>query len=217
MTIYISHQTALDFWRQAPANKTLTEGITFIRKAPIKLPALDSSLNLGTSILSLPLHTIVASNDARRQTKHMFSHVYSMPLPAGSFVRATPDLMVSSPDFCFQQMANVLSFVESIALGCEFTGSYRLDKWTEPERGFRDDQPLSSVAKLESFVAKAAGVSGCVKARKALPYIIENSASPMETVIAILLTLPYRYGGFGLPQPTLNMDIDANARFKTSP
>jgi len=35
-------------------------------------------------------------------------------------------------------------------------------------------------------------------------YISDGAGSPMETILFILLTLPYRYGGYGLPMPELN-------------
>ena len=37
---------------------------------------------------------------------------------------------------------------------------YRLNFANEPERGFRDDQPLTTVTKLDSYVAKATGLKG---------------------------------------------------------
>ena len=50
-------------------------------------------------------------------------------------------------------------------------------------------------------------MAGYRQALKALDYILENSNSPMETVLAMLLCLPCRYGGFGLPKPRMNYAI----------
>ncbi|MCL1906447.1 MAG: hypothetical protein FWG08_00785 [Propionibacteriaceae bacterium] len=51
-------------------------------------------------------------------------------------------------------------------------------------------------------------VRGHVKAGRALSYVIDNSGSPMETILVMLLTLPYRLGGFGLPKPSLNVKVE---------
>ena len=52
------------------------------------------------------------------------------------------------------------------------------------------------------------GRPGYRQALTALRYIANGSASPMETILFILLSLPYRYGGYGLPIPELNGRID---------
>ena len=44
-------------------------------------------------------------------------------------------------------------------------------------------------------------------ARKALRYVVEGSASPMETVDVMLLCLPVRHGGYGLPVADMNLEV----------
>jgi hypothetical protein len=104
-------------------------------------------------------------------------------------------------------MANELSFVELVTLGFELCGSYRLEINGHSERGFRDDLPLTSVAQMRSYIAKASKIKGRKKALSALRYVADNSASPMETVLTMFLTLPYRLGGYGFALPSLNHPI----------
>jgi len=52
------------------------------------------------------------------------------------------------------------------------------------------------------------GISGHVNVSRALRYIVDGSASPMETILVMLLTLPYKLGGYGLPPPELNKKIE---------
>jgi len=61
---------------------------------------------------------------------------------------------------------------------------------------------------MEAFVARRKGWFGYRQASMALRYIEDGSASPMETVLCVLLTLPYKYGGYGFPLPELNGRID---------
>jgi len=73
---------------------------------------------------------------------------------------------------------------------------------------------LTSKKKLKAFAARMDGWRGHRKAIKALQYIADDSASPMETILAILLTLPYKYGGYGLPMPEMNGRIYPEKRAK---
>lgn len=67
---------------------------------------------------------------------------------------------------------------------------------------------LTSTKALNGFSAKMKGINGQVKACRALRFIADGSASPMETILVMLLTLPHKLGGYGLPMPELNKRID---------
>ena len=163
--------------------------------------------------LTKPLHILVGSKNARKAARDLRCHIASGRFPNGSFIPVAPGFQVASPELCFMQEANELSLPELIVLGFEFCGRYRLDKIAEPDRGFRDDDPLTSVAALGAFITKATGLKGRTNALKALPFIADNAASPMETVLTMLLTLPYRLGGYGFDLPKLNypLEIDTKA------
>jgi hypothetical protein len=114
------------------------------------------------------------------------------------------------------QMASELSFRELVALGYELCGGYRLDSKGEVERGFRDDLSLTNTTKLASYISRAAEQKGRVTALKALRYLADNSASPMETILTMLLTMPYQYGGYGFAVPKLNFRIDVPGKQRNS-
>ena len=50
---------------------------------------------------------------------------------------------------------------------------------------------------------------------RALQYIADDSGSPMETRLTILLVLPFRLGGYGFPLPEMNKRIDLKAAMTT--
>jgi len=158
---------------------------------------------------------MVSAKSARRPSKAVRPHVCSKTLPGGTFVNAGNDLYVSSPEFCFLQMAGEYPLAKLIALGIELCGTYsQPDKASICERQDEGqvifDQllynlpPLTSKKKLLAFIDRMGGWIGQPQALKALRYISDGSGSPMETILFILLTLPYRYGGYGLPMPELN-------------
>jgi len=160
--------------------------------------------------LSAPLHILTSGEHVRGAAGIIRRHISSRQLPAGSFIQINAELVVSSPELCFLQMAGELPLIDLVVLGFEFCGSYRLGRQSEPEQGLRADRPLSSVAKLSAYLEKTAGLRGHKNAAYALKFIVDRSASPMETALCMLLTLPCRLGGYGLPQPQLNYGLGAS-------
>jgi hypothetical protein len=156
----------------------------------------------------------VGGDNARKVSKKLQCHISSLQFPHGSFIQAKEGLVVSSPELCFVQMAGELSLVELIALGYELCGSYRLDSASEQQRGFRGDVALSSVSKLGAYVSRATGLKGRKNAQRALRFIADGSASPMETVLVMLLCLPYLLGGYGFPLPLLNCPVEVQNKTK---
>ncbi len=64
---------------------------------------------------------------------------------------------------------------------------------------------------LESLREAAAQVAPSVawrRATKVADLAFEGSASPMEAALALMLTLPVDFGGFGLKKPQLNASVD---------
>ncbi|MDR2956862.1 MAG: endonuclease domain-containing protein [Coriobacteriales bacterium] len=164
--------------------------------------------------LTLPLDIAVKSSQARRILALARPHVISKNLLDGYFVDAGEELFVSTAELCFVQMARVLPIVELIKLGYELCGSYSLPACEH--RTIVDDvsgtnlsqhQPLTSHKKLLSYSCQFEGERGAGQAAKALRHITDGSASPMETALTMLLTLPHKLGGYGLPIPELNARI----------
>jgi len=194
-------------------------------------------------------------------------HVCTKSAPDDAFVDAGSGLYVSSPEFCFFQLADEYPLAKLIAVGIELCGSYSLPgktavgsdhgatagtnhgatagtnrgatagtnrgatggtnrraaagtnrgaftsadrsaaaskEYSASEQPFYNLPQLTSRKKLKDFVARMGGWPGHKLVIKALRYIVDDSASPMETILCILLTLPYRYGGYGLPLPEMN-------------
>ena len=108
-------------------------------------------------------------------------------------------------------MAAVLSFAELVAYGDELCGRYVFDD--REKRGMRKRATsLTTVNQLEGYLASAQGCYGRKAAFRALPYIVDGSASPMETLDEMLLCLPYRYGGYGVEKPVMNYDVELDER-----
>jgi len=138
-------------------------------------------------------------------------HVCSSAFPEGSIIDIGEGFFVTSPEYCFFQMASELPLAKLVQLGLELCGSYSLPANDAAravpevmERGFIDRSALTTKDCLISSLARMEGRFDQRRLTNVLQYIEDGSASPMETILIVLLTLPYRYGGYGFPMPELN-------------
>jgi len=214
MNVFISHQSALEYWRTCLALPPAGASRRYRGALPGNPPTNEQ---VRLSELKLPLHIILGKAGTRWASTIMKQHVFTGKAPEGSFIRIDNKFFVSSPEFCFLQMANVLPLAGLIRLGYELCGTYSKPApgtSNVPERGFHNREPLTSKKKIEAFVNRMPGFKGRLSALRALRYILDGSASPMETNLAMFLTLPYMLGGFGFDQPELNkrITLSKNAR-----
>lgn len=123
-------------------------------------------------------------------------------------------------------MARVVDELTLIELGFELCGSYRFSNdLISPDSSPNQEtnhhvrknalssftskhKPVTTAKRLLRYAERSLPSSGAKKAKLAAQYVINGSASPMETRVAIMLTLPASKGGYGLPQPAMNWKIN---------
>lgn len=219
VAILLGHTTALSYWRSlgtvasALDHRSLLGSSTDRRNATDRLQLQLSSPKSRRESIDYLLHRqnshiILTSKQLRSRRKLETCHTYKR-LPPYSCQRANASfcqepLFVSTPEFCFLQMADALPFAQLIALGFELCGTYAAYGDLTHYNVF----PLTTPEKLQAFLARASGFKGVKQARRALRYILPASASPMETNLAMLLSLPYALGGYGFAQPQMNYRIE---------
>ena len=236
--VFISHESALEFWRRHDLSnaggirrtrraslRNSVSGITAIKPlirnaSPLSGRIYGARINddLGVclcdlQIFQLPLHVMVDSRSKRQKRDGIVTHLYEQSLPEGSFCKVSSNVYVSSPELTLCQMACELSFVDTLELCLEFCGGYTLS--TDSERGFDDRPALTSASQLTSFVKQFAGHRGAKQIRPLLHYVVDESASPMESIALMLLCLPSRLGGYQLPLPEHNIAIPINERARS--
>ena len=197
------------------------------KKAPSEPPSEAAVSHAQALGLTLPLDITVSNSNARRRTKSFVYRVYAGDLPKGSVIDIGDGVCIASPELCFMQMAGELSLVELVQLGMELCGSFSIGSIRSDRAGKHGDDPnrqvlsqddnsqtlyeqpaLTSTRKLRALLTRMAGTNGKKKSLSALRHIADGSASPMEANLIILLTLPYRLGGYGLSMPKLNQHFD---------
>lgn len=209
LALYYARHTALEFWRWKAS--TLSN---ILKVEPIRYVKLSGKTIHASEVIAgcEPFHdsatkacVMVAEKDQVRAHPNIEYVFCSQALPIRSLHKINRETYVSSPEFMFIQMAKVLSLIELASLGCELTGSYVVND--DDQRGFCSCDPIASKASIDRMIGNAANVPGVKKARSAANLLIENAASPMETYVALLLSLPNRLGGYGMPKPKLNHAI----------
>lgn len=199
----MSHHSALWFWAEHAARgrrppSRCTRGL---EDARVGSATLESLRNLGILRRGRPVDLLVASQGQRRNGSGVRCHCLSGELPRRSFSELAPNVYVCVPELCFLQLAGSHSPVDLLRLGMELCGHYSL---AEGRRGFLDRPPLCSRAGLLAYLDAVHATRGVAKARCTAGLVIDGSASPMESSLALLLCLPTRWGGYGLPRPILN-------------
>lgn len=155
-------------------------------------------------------HVLDVGGSHGRSLGSLVVHKYGGPIPEGAFYRYG-DMLIESPAFMFLNAAAILDTPRLIAFGDELCGRYSFD--AREERGFRKRKaPLTDKQVIGNFLLQAGGCWGHDKALRALPFVVEGSASPMETFDEMTMCLPYRYGGYGIYQPTMNLRVDLTPR-----
>lgn len=216
----LSHVSAAEFWmaygrpgcpkakRVRHAENGLGGEFGFFFETPSRKLA---ERYLGLGFLSDPVHVVVSRQSARRSILHLASHSRTHAMPPGSVMEIEGVGSVCAPTLAFAQMGAVLDFPRLVWFGSALCGIFSMIVAGEGPDGEEDlpvRRQLVTAEKMRGFLSTAPRMPGAERARRALPYVVERARSPMEVFTALMLSLPRRYGGFGLPQPSMNLRID---------
>ena len=221
MAVYVQGASALAYYRTGNAPDDIQQCSANVRNLKGASSSKAELANVGVWRLGIgepscerPLEVLVRSAGQRSRLRAIRARVWSGDVPRTAFRQAGKELYVSSPEFVFLQMAPKLGLPQLVAPGMELCGTYRrnveLAHIDSNECGFETAyhvQPLTTPKRLRGFLDSVGSGTGRSAALNALKYVLPNSASPMETVLYLLLCLPRRLGGYALPLPALNPSI----------
>ena len=207
MALFFDGISALDCYRAMNlAGASVGAPKRYAREFAASSPNLASLKSARESFPSLVSPRLLVSEQSKRcRIQGVKCRVFGSPLPSEAFIFLGGDMYACSPAFAFTRSAVELDFAELVLLGYEITGNYRLD--SNSEQGFFSAPPLVSHSALVS-VSSQGNLPGANKARNALRFVSSGSASPMETALAMLLSMPKAKGGYGLPSPQLNAAVE---------
>ena len=209
-SLFVSHSSALAYWRTNPPWYVLEGGERDIRSIRdcARTLAEFQSLNIPESEFGpAPFDILVPGSNPPRCPERFKPHKQIQRLPHHALYPLWNGVFVVSPELCFVQMCKSLSFVEALELGMELCGTYALRPDSLEGMAQRDYALIDSDA-LGRHVESWRELRGLVMARKVSRYLTGGSASPMETKLFLLLCLPLQYGGYNLGLPELNPKFD---------
>lgn len=228
--ICLSHASALEFWRRYRPHMD-REGVRLFGPGALDRRAgYPEKLMLETDLdLAVPHLRVLKSNDftalgigpgsvdllvvrsrKRPNTDCVRVHSLRNGLPPKSVFACSPSVCIVSPEVCIAQGAESLDWMTLLLLLFEFCGYY-----TVPDPRMRRMQqrlPLTSVARVEAHLVEMGDFPGLRNLRKALKFASDGSASPRETAVFLLLSLPRTYGGYGLKRPVMNAEVRLSTR-----
>ena len=212
-TLMLSHGTARSYWLTLDPNRpdaavpTADIPLQWSSGTPATLRGLNANYR---GFGSGPLEFLVADANARRMKNGVVCHSCTSELPAGSFRKFHDGLYIASPELCFLQMARSLTLSQLVELGINLCGKYYIDPATnkvEPRA------PVATAATLKRYLERVdSRTGGVAKAKRALQWVVDDSASPKETQMEMLFGLPLRYGGYGFGNAVMNYDVFPRSR-----
>lgn len=217
MEMLIGYISALEYWRTVGDRflRTGRQRRMATRRARIQMAKKEKPImgegNRRPAGCSLPLHALVADACVRTETSGVVTHTWRGSFPDTAFTEVLPEFLVSTPEFCFLQMANCLSLAGLIELGFELCGTHA--RFENAPTTYRA-APLTTKAKLAAFIEQSTGAYGHKKAARAVRYVQDGAASPTEAILTMMLCLPYGLGGYGLEAPKLNYRVDVPSSLK---
>lgn len=210
MKTYLSHISALYFWRQ----RSVEHFATFPRsRKQVLADCCPSAKELDgrfpNSLYFGPgkKHVLVPGPEYRVSEDEFEYHVCTSKLPPHSLIELDERTYVSSPECCFLQMATLLSVAGMVLLGLELCGHYRLELGREAEYKC---PPLTTPRRLKCYLKNARGCYGHRKAERSLRWILADSASPRESLSFSRFCLSNNLGGYAFPLPLLNGEMPFN-------
>jgi hypothetical protein len=141
----------------------------------------------------------VPGQNKRFRNNGKLIHSCALDLPAGA-VTTHNGRSVASPELLFLELAGKLSIHQLILLGLQLC----LHPPGLPS------EAITTKQKLIKFLAKTPGHRGHRKALRAVKYVANGSASVMESLAYMILTLPHALGGYGLNGAVFNHGIKLN-------
>ena len=164
--------------------------------------------DLGPVTTDEPLELAVFDRFHREKRKKLRTRELPRSLPENALVRVNPTLYFACPELIVTQMAARLSVPQLVQLIMELCGYYTLGPIASPQSRPRYQiPPVTTIDRIARYLSFVKVRGGAKKLREALGLAMEGSASPGETRVAMMMSIPSELGGYGFPKPALNATL----------
>lgn len=183
-----------------------SDSIAFRGKPPAEAAPTAAGIAYLTQLfpwLAQPAHVLVFDPDDRRQ-KLARCHVAPASATESPLYRVANGIFLPSPELALIQASRGKRIEEVAFLGSSLCSTFCL---AEDSSTLLARTPLTAPADIAKVSDGHRDVPGCAHVRSAVHWMLAKAASPRECALGLVLHLPPRFGGYGLPQPWLNEPV----------
>lgn len=206
----VSHESALFFWRTNPPWYVLEGGDRNIRSLRGSPNCVEDFRGFSLPEVEFgpkPIDVLLPHN-MPRCPEGFRRHSQCAKLPQHALYPLSSGVHVVSPELCLLQLCQTRSLYEMLELGMEFCGTYALRPSDNGETYMAQrDYVLTHAGQIQRRFNSWKSMHGIEQARRMAHWLADNSASPMESKLYLLLCLTPGLGGYHLPKPELNAEI----------
>ncbi len=211
MFLVLSFNSALEYWLSGSHRHYPSSDILNYPRCSLppefghSFSSMDAADILDQANLSGKIHLMIPDKNSRPRGTSYVWHVVPDHLLLKSYIKISDFLYVSSPELTFLQCASFCTLPQLVLIANAMCGTYVINETLEG--GMEKREPLTSVEKISAYLHKTQNVKGIRKARLAIGYAHNSSASPVESKLAALFVLPTKMGGYGFRHLQLNAPI----------
>ena len=152
-----------------------------------------------------PLHVLVQDASMKRNREGIQTQCMLEATRVRAFYEIFEGFYVCAPELAFAHLCSQLPRTYLTMLGYELCGEYAIDD--NALGGFIARPSLMTKDDVKNLFAVWRAPNQKKMAMRAIGDVLEKTASPAESQLAALLTLPTRAGGFGFPAPQANAAV----------
>lgn len=158
-------------------------------------------------ITERPYRVLVDGNRGYNPRPDIHAIACYRPLPPRSLIKIDNGFWTTSPELTFIQVCGDESWsdFDIISLGYELCGTYVIDDSWDGLTCI--EKPPTSTEKIVRLINSIHRITGIKRARNLVRHVHDLSNSPMETILAMLVSLPTTKGGLGLGPISLNHPV----------
>ncbi|ANE22228.1 hypothetical protein AAY81_02685 [Denitrobacterium detoxificans] len=210
--LFISHNSAFWIWRKLGHLAPIVLVPARVHSLAYSSPSQKLLMQFEKEHPDLALNKldIMVTFKQRKHLANAIEHVCDRQLPERSFYQLEENFFIASPELCLIQLASKTTTAKAVKLAMEMCGSYAIGNIDE--LGFCKRPPITSVDKIEAYAERLFKPNTRAKTVQFLKWTVDNAASPRETALCMLLCMPPRFGGYGIPLPQLNKRIELSLK-----
>lgn len=203
--------TAIEWYGQAiavPGKVVDLAGVSADDVRPV--PKTTSYLGELYPPFAQPYHIAVFHRDNRRRLQGICCHVVPDCLREVPHYLAASGVLLPPPELALVQQSRARSVIEVIVEATVLCSAYAIG----PGNELQERSPVATPERIAAACCRHHAAFGCNTLRRAEGWIMPNAASPREVALALVLCLPCRLGGYGLPKAMLNVALSLPKRIR---